>query len=115
MTFSSRRIRTFKGYGWGFMVVNNRKAQADLNPTSVALRLGLWVGMLLERWWSGIWLAPGRTAKRENHNRNEHPGDEEETEKDKTDDKTLCRLLNQMIQVLRHMGEINHRMMHTIL
>ncbi len=107
------------------MIVNNRKAQADLNPTSVALWLGLWVGMLLERWWSGIRFAPGRTAYQENHNRNgghrqsetahEHPGDEEETEKDKTDDKTLRRLLNQTIQALGHMGEINHRIFHTIL
>ena len=106
------------------MVVNNRKAQADLNPTSVALWLGLWVGMLLERWWSGIRLAPWRAAQLKNNNRNtsrrqwatvhEHPG-EEETEKDKTDDKTPRRHLNQMIQVLRHMGEINHRMFHTIL
>lgn len=107
------------------MVVNNRKAQADLNPTSVALWLGLWVGMLLERWWSGIRLAPGRTAQRENHNRNgshrqpatahKHPGDEEETEKDKTDDKTLRRLLNQMIQKLGHTCAIKHRVFHTIL
>jgi hypothetical protein len=80
--------------------------------------------MLLERWWSWIRLAPGRTAKRENHNRNaihrqwatahKYPR-EEETEKDKTNDKTIRRLLNQMIQELGHMGEIFHRMFHTIL
>jgi hypothetical protein len=47
----------------GFMAVNKRKAQADLNPTSVALWLrGLWVGMLLEAWWSAIWLALWRMA-----------------------------------------------------
>ncbi len=64
-------------------------------------------------------------AQRENHNRNDshrqwttahkYPGEEEKTEKDKTDDKTLRRPLNQMIQELGHMGEINHRMFHTIL
>lgn len=107
------------------MIENNRKAQADLNPTSVALCLGLWVGMLLERWCSGIRLAPGRTAQRENHNRNgshrqpgtthEHRGDEEQTEKDKTGDKTLRWLLNQVIRESGHMGEINHRIFHIIL
>ena len=107
------------------MVVNNRKAQADLNPTSVALWLGLRVGMLLERWWSGIRLVPWRTAQRVNHNRNgshrqwatthKYPGEEDQTGKDKTDDKTLRRLLIQMNQELGHIGEINHRMFHTIL
>lgn len=81
--------------------------------------------MLLERWWSGIRLAPGRKAQRENDNRNgshrhpatahEHSGEEEETETDKTDDKTLHRLLNQVIREPGHRGEINHRMFHTIL
>jgi hypothetical protein len=107
------------------MVVDNRKAKADLNPTSVALWLRLWVGMLLVRWRFSIQLAPCGMAQRENHNRNvrhrkqaatcNHPDEEEETEKDKTDDKTLRRLLNQMIQKLGHTCAIKHRVFHTIL
>jgi hypothetical protein len=110
----------------GFMAVNKRKAQADLNPTSVALWLrGLWVGMLLEAWWSAIWLALWRMAHWENpnHNRNDrhresasphrYPGDDREA--GKTDEKTLRWLLNQVIQEFGRTGEMNHGMFHTIL
>ena len=72
-----------------------------------------------------IRLAPGRTAKRLNHSRNaihrqwvpaqKYPGEEDQTEKDKTVEKTLRRLLNRMNQELGQTGEINHRMFHTIL
>ena len=81
--------------------------------------------MFLEWWWFRIRLAPWRIAQRENHNRNlmhrmfatahKNPGDDEETEEDKTDEKILPMLLNQMIQELGHTGDIHNRVFHTIL
>ena len=72
-----------------------------------------------------IRLAPGRIAQRENHNRNvmhwtfatahKNPGDDDETKEDKTDEKILPMLLNQMIQELGHTRDINNRVFHTIL
>ena len=86
---------------------------------------GLLVGMFLEWWWFRIRLAPWRIAQRENHDRNfmhrafagahNNPGDDEETEKDKADEKILPMLLNQTIQELGHTGDINNRVFHTIL
>jgi hypothetical protein len=106
------------------MVANNRKVQADLNPPVLRCAWKLWVGMLLERWWSGIGLTPWRTAQRGNHNRNashrqwatahEHPG-EEETAKDEPDEKALRRLLNQVIPELGHTRAMNLRVFHAIL
>jgi hypothetical protein len=81
--------------------------------------------MFLEWWWFRIRLAPWRIAQRENHNRNfmhrtfaaahNNPGDDEETEEDKTDEKILPMLLNQTIQELGHTGDIHNRVFHTIL
>ena len=83
------------------------------------------VVMLLERWWFRIRLAPGRIAQRENHNRNfmhrtfaaahNNPGDDEETDEDKADEKILPMLLNQLIQELGNTGDIHNRVFHTIL
>lgn len=42
-----------------------------------------------------------------------NPGDDDETEKDKTDEKILPMLLNQMIQELGHTRDINNRVFHT--
>ncbi len=86
---------------------------------------GLWVGMLLEAWWSAIWLALWRMAHWENHNHNrndrhwesasahKYPGDDREA--GKNDEKTLRWLLNQVIQEFGRTGEMNHGMFHTIL
>jgi len=81
--------------------------------------------MFLEWWWFSIRLAPWRIAQRENHNQNvmhrtfatahNNPGDDEETEEDKTDEKILPMLLNQMIQELGNTGDIHNRVFHTIL
>ena len=81
--------------------------------------------MFLEWWWFRVRLAPWRIAQRENHNRNvmhrmfatahNNPGDEEETEEDKTDEKILPMFLNQMIQELGNTGDIHNRVFHIIL
>lgn len=81
--------------------------------------------MFLEWWWFRIRLAPWRIAQRENHNRNvmhrmfatahNNPDDDEETEEDKTDEKILPMLLNQLIQELGNTGDIHNRVFHTIL
>lgn len=81
--------------------------------------------MLLERWWSGSRLAPWRAAQLEHYTRSasrrqcatthEHPGDDEETEKEEPDEKTLRRLLNQVIQEIGHTRTMNLRVFHTIL
>ena len=83
------------------------------------------VVMLLERWWFWIWLASGRIAQREDHNRNvmhrtfatahNNPGDDDETEKDEADEKILSMLLNQTIQEPGHTRDIRNRVFHTIL
>ena len=81
--------------------------------------------MLLEPWWSAIWLALLRMAHWENHNHNrndrhwesasahKHPGDDREA--GKNDEKTLRWLLNRVIQEFGRTGEMNHGMFHTIL
>jgi len=81
--------------------------------------------MLLEAWWSAIWLALWRMAHWENHNHNrndrhwesasahKYPGDDREA--GKNDEKTLRWLLNQVIQEFGRTGEMNHGTFHTIL
>ena len=44
-----------------------------------------------------------------------NPGDDEETDEDKTDEKILPMLLNQLIQELGNTGDIHNRVFHTIL
>ena len=81
--------------------------------------------MLLERWSPVSGFAPWGATQLENHNRNashrqwataqEHPGEEEKTQKDEPDEKTLRPLLNQVIQEIGHTRAMNLRVFHTIL